>query len=506
MPEAGFQDLDWTLGFKMGDQYLTCDSFGSNRIVAKGKFLRAKQTFTIEQGDQDGAPVIWIKTNFNNYIACDTDGNIQLSDDKAGTDILTTAWSVESQPGGKWAFKTTKAQGWYFGGSGENLRCFTDVISADRLWTVVLAMHPQVTLENINRKKFLHLNDAGTALTCDEEIPWGDDAVVQITFDDAEPGSVTYDTYNIIASNGKFLSASGSLEAERTSMCGFFIEFQGKSLSFISAGTASPKYVTCLGGTGLAKATKGSAGPDEKFQFGNSYPQVKLTAKNDKNLSVKQGVEVAAMAKGDAELTDAEIFQLEPLPGGELWYIKSNSDKLWNSVDGGITASTPPGEASDSNKFAIKFDNGSVSFAAGGSTVTSAMNSYLKTNGAVNEGNDQFTWSIVNRPRLILRGVQGFAKTMPSGKVICNAATPGVFNFEVQDGKCSIADPATGKFWKIEGDVVSAKGDSATVFFVELFPNSKLKIKTEDDGYITADLNGDLKIGDGDGDRALFEY
>ena len=48
----------------------------------------------------------------------------------------------ETRPDGRWAFKNL-ANNLYLGGVGEKLDCYSKEASEDRLWTVVLAIHPQ---------------------------------------------------------------------------------------------------------------------------------------------------------------------------------------------------------------------------------------------------------------------------------------------------------------------------------------------------------------------------
>ena len=42
-------------------------------------------------------------------------------------------------------------------------------------------MHPQVCILNQSRKRYVHLN--GDKATTDEDIPWGADATVSLSFD-----------------------------------------------------------------------------------------------------------------------------------------------------------------------------------------------------------------------------------------------------------------------------------------------------------------------------------
>jgi len=182
------------------------------------------------------------------------------------------------------------------------------------------------------RCRYLHLADDQSSVTTDEDIPWGHDAVLEVAFNPDTKGT------QLKTSTGMTLSATGALLDQADATCDFILEFSGKNVSFKSVSTG--KYLTSLGSTGLAKATKSGVTNDERFVFGNSFPQIKLKASNGSLVSIKQGVEVAAMAAADATETDAEIFQLEPLGNGR-WFIKSK-DKLFTLTDGGIHATTAP--------------------------------------------------------------------------------------------------------------------------------------------------------------------
>jgi hypothetical protein len=52
------------------------------------------------------------------------------------------AFKYETFPDGRWAFKNV-GNNLYFGGAAEKLDCYSKEASADRIWTVVLAIHPQ---------------------------------------------------------------------------------------------------------------------------------------------------------------------------------------------------------------------------------------------------------------------------------------------------------------------------------------------------------------------------
>ena len=194
------------------------------------------------------------------YLRVDGDGKL-CCDNEAKTD--ESELLIEAQPDGRWALKSKKYN-WFIGGSKENLTAFTKEIEEEKLWTVHLAMHPMITLNNVMRKAYVHLSDAGNSLTTDELIPWGHDAVLELEF--LEDGS-----YGIKGSNGKYLRADGALSADGAADkdTHFVIEFQGGQVSFKAK--ENGKYLTSLGAQGLCKATKSAIGKDEQYVMENSY-------------------------------------------------------------------------------------------------------------------------------------------------------------------------------------------------------------------------------------------
>lgn len=479
---------------------MTAEAFGA-RINCCASAMKKKQIWFLEQdetgrADDGGGTAVYFRSHLGKYLTVDGDGKFLGNGEEKGDE---QAFVIEAQADGRWAIKSWKYK-WYAGGSGENLTAFTTEISEDRLWTVNLAMHPQVCLRNIKRQRYVHLQDS--QLTTDEDIPWGDDAVVEISFNRATS------SYSIRDCNGQHLSGSGVLKADPEPDTEFTIEFSGGVVAFKNK--ASGKYLTSLGATGLCKSTKAGVTKDEQYQFENSYPQVQLRAHNDKSLSIKQGVEVAAMQ--DGTITDNEVFQLEPLGGGR-WFVKANTDKLWDLTDGSIHArGTPPGpdetvDTDGSNTFAVEFDGPNIRFkASNGNYVSQQMNKYLKANKSEPDDSCNFTFTLVNRPRLILRGEFGFVGTMPSGLLECNKSYPEAYKFTVTDGDVSIA-AQNGKFWKVTETGVSAVGDSAETYHIQLYEFSKMAIVAPDGMLLMSEQHGALVAkGSSVNTSTLFEY
>jgi len=489
------QDLDWSFGLlNSAGKYLTAEVFGS-KIVCASSVMKKKEIFFLEKAGAADSESVFIRSHLGKYLTVNGDGQFLANAESPGEE---EAFVIEAQPTGEWALRSEK-YGWYAGGSGENLTAFTKEISVDRLWTVRLAMHPMITLKNQKRNTYVHLDDGKTSLTTDEEIPWGDDAVISICFWDTEKGG----RYGIQASDGSYLSSTGALKADADDSCQFVLEFHGGLVSFKAD---NGKFVTSLGSSGLCKATKTTVSADERYQMENSYPQVVLTSNNGKKLSIKQGVEVAASVGAGDKVTDAEIFQLEPL-GGRQFAVRTSKNQLWMVDEGGVHANAK--SAADNTQFEISFIGNSIALkGSNGKYLAQQMNGYLKPSAdeASEDAKSLFVFEIVNRPRLALRGEYGFINTLPSGLLECNKSTAEIYSLETKDGLVAIQD-SKGKYWQIGEAGISASSGTPEYYNIELFQNSKMAI-SKDGRYFASSQNGNFKAegSSGDDKLCLFEY
>jgi fascin 1/2 len=460
--------------------------------------MKKKQIWFLESneagsGDDAVAGNVFIRSHLGKYLTVDGDGKFLGNGDSKGAE---QAFNIEAQDDGRWALRSAK-YGWYAGGSGENLTAFTKEVAEDRLWTVRLAMHPMVTVRNIKRKAYVHLSEK--ALTTDEITPWGDDAVLSVIF--FENGS-----YGLQACNGGYMSASGQLsEPDAPGPANqFTIEFQGGMVSFKSLTTQ--KYITSLGASGLCKATKATITDDERYQLENSYPQMILKANNGKLLSIKQGVEIAASVPDDKS-TDLEMFQFEPVGDG-VFRIKTSSDKYLCEESGGVHASTPASSPTDACKFSVEWYGNQIALKApSGKYVGQEMNGYVKCNAdsADDESKSLFEFTLINRPRLALRGHFGFVGVMESGLLECNKSEFEIFNLETNNGLIAISN-SKGQYFKVGENGINATGASPEYYSVELYQNSKLAIK-HNGAYFQSAQNGALTATGGSvDDMTLFEF
>jgi hypothetical protein len=142
-----------------------------------------------------------------------------------------------------------------------------------------------------------------------------------------------------------------------------------------------------------------------------------------------------------------------------------------------------------------------------GKYVVQMMNSYLHANAAdaTEENGGLFTYEIVNRPQLVLRGEYGFVGTLPSGLLECNKSVPEVYTMAIKDGNCHVSH-ANGKFWKTGSNGVSCTGGVPEDYHIELYDNSMLCLKSGDK-YFQGAQNGAFTLTGSKPDRStFFEY
>lgn len=461
---------------------MTSETFGKPSCEARA--MKKKQIFNIEKGSDDTSVVF--KTHLGKFFGVDGDGEFMDNCVSAGDE---QQFVIEAQPNGQWAIKSAK-YGWYFGGTGENLKTFTKEITPDRLWTVNLAMHPQVCIRNVKRTRYVHLS--GDSVTTDEDTPWGDDATITIVFFEKNG------TYGLQTCDGRFLSQKGELTANANDDCQYILQFMGGVVSFKSF--TSGKFLTSLGAKGTLKATKADVTKDEQYEFEDSFPQIKLTAANGKKLSTFQGV---ALAASRTVTEDTEIFQIEPL-GNNKWSFKTNTGKYWTLIDGAIHAEAET--VGPKEQFEIEWRGPAIQIKdADGNYVQQQLNTYLQPKGSNGDEKSQFIYEIINRPRLVLRGEHGFIGTLPSGLLECNKSQPEVYAMHITKGVAKISH-GNGKFWAVGANGVSCSGESPEDYHIELHPNSMLAIKCGDK-YFQGAQNGAFTLTGTKIDKStLFEY
>jgi len=492
--------LDWSFGLiDSAGQYLTCESF-MKKVGCTGTSLKKKQILFLEAGAEG---TVALRTHLNVYLRVDGDGKVKGDGEKGDEENNII---IEAQPDGRWLLKSAK-YGWYIGG-GKDMTAFVTEATEDRFWKVHLAMHPQVTLKNIKRKRYVQL--AGGVLNTDADQPWGCNATLNIVHADG--------LYQIQGTDGNYLEDTGRMTDDASSQSTLFIlDFHGDVISFKSK--KSGKYLTSLGASGLLKATKPGITKDEQFQMEDSWPQVTFRAcKSEKFLSIKGGVEVSAIAN---EVTDTEIFQVEPQDDG-TWILKTMKDKFMGIKDGGLNSDC--GDASEftnlstgrgddhydqqsvagDTKFTMMYLTGNkvAITASNGKFLKQLMNKQIQCTGDDSGADEcQYEMTIINRPVLCLRGSFGFInKLAGSGTLECNKSAPQFFPMtQVADGYCM-------EGWSSSDNLINGDGAGGESYHIELLKESKMAIKFEGK-YLEGKQTGETTFsGSSIGVNTTWEY
>uniref|UniRef100_A0AAZ3SGL5 Fascin-like domain-containing protein n=1 Tax=Oncorhynchus tshawytscha TaxID=74940 RepID=A0AAZ3SGL5_ONCTS len=228
-----------------GNKYLTAETFGF-KINASATSLKKKQIWTLEQsGEEAVGNVFCLKSHLGRYIAVDKDGNVTGDSESSGPE---TRFIITAHDDGRWSL-------------------------------VHIAMHPQVNIFSVTRKRYAHLSSKVDEVSIDRDVPWGVDSLITLVFRDQR--------YHLQTSDNRFLKNDGSLEATPDKTTGYTLEFRSGKVAFRDC---SGRYLAPSGPSGTMKSGKTSrVGKDEMFSLEQSHPQVVLTASNERNVSTRQG-------------------------------------------------------------------------------------------------------------------------------------------------------------------------------------------------------------------------
>lgn len=249
------------------NKYLTAESFGF-QVNASGAHLKKKQMWLVEQDASD----IYLKSHLGRYLTADKNGKLSCEAEEREDDAK---FSVTYQADGKLALKSKHDR--YLGGESDQIDAFALSIGRSESWTLQLAIHPQVNLMHVVRKRFAHLES--NEIQVSEDIPWGGDALITLEFKNGR--------YSVLTSDSRYLNADGSLEEKLTEKGQYVIEFHEGRVAFR---THEGKFLTCVGNKGKIQSSKKNvAGRDEHFVLVDNHPQCMLTAQNERMVSIRQG-------------------------------------------------------------------------------------------------------------------------------------------------------------------------------------------------------------------------
>ncbi|KAF6280679.1 fascin actin-bundling protein 1 [Rhinolophus ferrumequinum] len=376
-----------------GNKYLTAEAFGF-KVNASASSLKKKQIWTLEQPpDEAGSAAVCLRSHLGRYLAADKDGNVTCEREVPGADCR---FLIVAHDDGRWSLQS-EAHRRYFGGTEDRLSCFAQTVSPAEKWSVHIAMHPQVNIYSLTRKRYAHLSARpADEIAVDRDVPWGVDSLITLAFQDqrysvqscAQVVLQAANERNVSTRQGMDLSANQDEETDQETFQ-LEIDRDTKKCAFR---THTGKYWT-LTATGGVQSTASTKNASCYFDIEWRDRRITLRASNGKFVTAKKNGQLAASVEtaGDTELflmklinrpiivfrgehgfigcrkvtgtldsnrSNYDVFQLEFNDGA--YNIKDSTGKYWTvGSDSLVTSSsdTPVDfffEFCDYNKVAIK--------------------------------------------------------------------------------------------------------------------------------------------------------
>ncbi|XP_070250078.1 fascin-2 isoform X1 [Myotis yumanensis] len=497
------------------DRYLTAESFGF-KVNASAPSLKRKQIWVLEPDPGQGPAVLFRSSHLGRYLSAEEDGRVACEAERPGRDCR---FLVLPQPDGRWALQS-EPHGRFFGGTEDQLSCFATAVSPAELWTVHLAIHPQAHLLSVSRRRYVHLCPQEDEMAADSNTPWGVDALVTLIFQNRR--------YCLRACDGRYLRSDGRLVWEPEARARYTLEFKAGKLAFKDC---DGRYLAPVGPTGMLRAGRNTRpGKDELFDLEESHPQVVLVAANRRYVSVRQGVNVSA--NQDEEL-DHETFLMQIDRETKKCTFYSSTGGYWTLVThGGIQATAT--QVSASTMFEVEWRGRRVALkASNGRYVCMKKNGQLAAisdfvgerspvrvcwgspsargqarTGRLPAGQDEeFVLKLINRPILVLRGLDGFVcHRRGSSQLDTNRSVYDVFHLSFSDGAYQIR--GRGGFWRTGSHgTVCSDGERPEDFLFELRERGRLAIRARSGKYLRGGASGLLRAdADAPVGFALWEY
>ncbi|XP_006886216.1 PREDICTED: fascin-2 isoform X2 [Elephantulus edwardii] len=472
------------------DRYLTAESFGF-KVNASASSLKRKQVWVLEPDPAHGAAVLFRSSHLGRYLAADEDGRVSC---EAERPVPGCRFLVRPQPDGRWALQS-EPHGRFFGGTEDQLSCFATAVSPAELWTVHLAIHPQAHLLSIGRRRYVQLCPREEEMAADSDTPWGVDALVTLTFQSRH--------YCLRARDSRYLRSDGRLVWEPEARARYTLEFKAGKLAFKDC---DGRYLAPVGPAGTLRAGRNlRPSKDELFDLEESHPQVVLVAANHRYLSVRQGVNVSA--NQDEEL-DHETFLMQIEQETKKCTFYASTGGYWTLVThGGIQATAT--QVSANTMFEMEWRGRRVALkASNGRYVCMKKNGQLAAISDFVGKDEEFTLKLINRPILVLRGLDGFVcHRRGSNQLDTNRSVYDVFHLTFSDGAYQIRGRGGG-FWNTgsHGSVCS-DGERAEDFLFEFRERGRVAIRARSGKYLRGGASGLLRAdSDVPAGEALWEY
>nr|KAF6415716.1 fascin actin-bundling protein 2, retinal [Molossus molossus] len=492
------------------DRYLTAESFGF-KVNASAPSLKRKQMWVLEPIPGHSTAVLLRSSHLGRYLSAEEDGRVACEAELPTRDCC---FLVLPQPDGRWALQS-EPHGRFFGGTEDRLSCFATAISPAELWTVHLAIHPQAHLLSVSRRRYAHLCPQEDEIAADSNTPWGVDALITLIFQNGQ--------YCLRSCDSRYLRSDGRLVGEPEARARYTLEFKAGKLAFKDC---DGRYLAPVGPTGTLRAGRNTRpGKDELFDLEESHPQVVLVAANHRYVSVRQGVNISA--NQDEEL-DHETFLMQIDRETKKCTFYSSTGGYWTLVThGGIQATAT--QVSASTMFEMEWRGRRVALkASNGRYVCMKKNGQLAAisdfvafwgaslaphrparTGRLSAGQDEeFILKLINRPILVLRGLDGFVcHRRGSNQLDTNRSVYDVFHLSFSDGAYQIRGRGGG-FWHTgsHGSVCS-DGERPEDFLFELRERGRLAIRARSGKYLRGGASGLLRAdADAPAGVALWEY
>uniref|UniRef100_A0A2K5Z3G9 Fascin n=1 Tax=Mandrillus leucophaeus TaxID=9568 RepID=A0A2K5Z3G9_MANLE len=385
------------------DRYLTAESFGF-KVNASAPSLKRKQTWVLEPDPGQGSAVLLRSSHLGRYLSAEEDGRVACEAEQPGRDCR---FLVLPQPDGRWVLQS-EPHGRFFGGTEDQLSCFATAISPAELWTVHLAIHPQAHLLSVSRRRYVHLCPQEDEMAADGDKPWGVDALLTLIFRSRQ--------YCLKSCDSRYLRSDGRLVWEPEPRACYTLEFKAGKLAFKDC---DGRYLAPVGPAGTLKAGRNTRpSKDELFDLEESHPQVVLVAANQRYVSVRQGKEVASCL----------CVRMFVLGWGSMWDMCGHSGPF----------AAPSSSAN--TMFEMEWRGRRVALkASNGRYVCMKKNGQLAAISDFVGKDEEFTLKLINRPILVLRGLDGFVcQRRGSNQLDTNRSVYDVFHLSFSDGAYQI--------------------------------------------------------------------
>uniref|UniRef100_UPI00398F2C9E fascin-like n=1 Tax=Pristiophorus japonicus TaxID=55135 RepID=UPI00398F2C9E len=472
-------------------KYLTAENFNF-RVNATSTILKIKQIWTIEILNEN-SPIVHIRSSLRRYLAGDKNGKVTCDQE------VPNAYSMfvmTTHPNGNVSFQSEETKR-YLGGAEDNITCFAQAISESEKWVLHLAIHPNISMFNQGKKKYLRYDAKENAVLCDSELPWGRDCVMTLIFNFEEK------KYSIRTSSGDLIAYNGKLERFQSSRtlyspeirCGMFClkDTEGRYLS---------------GRDNFIRTFKTDCPSlDELFSPDPSPGQVTIQSLlSCKYVSLRPGAEVYAV---QSDVTDTEIFEIIINNTTRKACFRGFSKEYLAVGPQNIIVASPI--LTDDCWFNIVYNGPRVIIKTGdGKLLTTKGTGQLMVGYFATDNSEEFILKLTNRPLLILQSDFGFVafgcgtQRLDGNRPMYEASwmtsnDEGYYQFQLV---------STDKFWKMDKEgFLAGTGDTPINFIIQLVGSNVLILKAPNGKYMIAQQSGDFKAtGDDAKSATMFLY